>query len=77
MLVMANRRVCKKILRWVTLHLALHYPTLYNIVYKKADLVVGFLGASPLNIQFHRALLGDKWTKWTHLVSRLMSINLT
>ena len=57
--------------------LALQYPTLYNIVYRKEGLVAAFLGASPLNIQFRKALLGDKWTKWIHLVSKLMLINLT
>ena len=35
------------------------------------------LRTSALNIQFHRTLLREKWTKWIHLVSKLISINLT
>ena len=46
-------------------------------MFRKDELVASVLGDSPLNILFRRALLGDKSTKWTHLVSRLMSINLT
>ena len=34
------------------------------------------IGARPLNIQFRRDSIGEKWTEWIHLVSRLMSINL-
>lgn len=57
--------------------LAVHYPTLYNIVQRKEVFVRSVLGASPLNIQFRRALIGDKWIAWLNLVRRLMAINLT
>lgn len=40
--------------------LALQHPRLYNIVQRKEAYVAAVLGAGPLNIQFHRALAGDK-----------------
>ena len=30
----------------------------------------------PLNIQFWRVLVGDRWEAWLHLVSRLMEVLL-
>ena len=33
--------------------------------------------APPLNIGFWRALTGDKWTSWLHLVNRLMDVQLS
>ena len=41
--------------------LAVQYSSLYNIVRKKDDTVQLVLGSTPLNIQFRRALIGDKW----------------
>lgn len=35
------------------------------------------LGATPLNIQFRRALIGDKGNAMLHLVRRLMEVTLT
>jgi hypothetical protein len=34
-------------------------------------------GQTPLNIAFHRNLIGNKWNQWMHLVSHLMEVQLT
>jgi hypothetical protein len=52
------------------------YPTLYNIVRTKSVLVANVLNQTLLNIRFNRALIGDKWDAWIHLVSRLMNVHL-
>jgi hypothetical protein len=39
-------------------------------------LVADVLNQTPLNIRFNRALIGDKWDAWIHLVSRLMKVQL-
>jgi exonuclease III len=53
------------------------YPSLYRIVnYRNVSVSHVMLGA-PLNIGFRRALLGDRWDRWVHLVSRLMQIRLS
>lgn len=57
--------------------LALQYMSLYNVVCSKDVIVHSVLGITPLNIQFRRAMIGDKWTAWLHLVRRLMLINLS
>src|SRR4051812_36788274 len=59
------------------LPLALQYPSLYNIVQRKQDLVNTVLGTVPLNIQFRRSIVGPRWTNWLHLVRRLMQVNLS
>ena len=61
---------------WLGHHiLAQQYPTLYNIANRKQVSVATAL-AQPLNITFHRALTGNKWDNWLHLVERLMQVNL-
>uniref|UniRef100_A0A453CW54 Uncharacterized protein n=1 Tax=Aegilops tauschii subsp. strangulata TaxID=200361 RepID=A0A453CW54_AEGTS len=50
--------------------------TLYNIVQRKEDYVGTVLHTSPLNIQFRRALVGERWTAWMHLVRRLIDVRL-
>ena len=58
--------------------LSKEYPSLYNIVYRKQVLVADVLGsAPPPNIGFRRALTGNKWDKWLHLVNRLMHVQLS
>ena len=57
--------------------LALQYPTLYNIVQRKEDYVAIVLQTVPLNIQFRRALVGERWNSWLHLVRRLMEVQLS
>ena len=41
--------------------LALQYPSLYNIVQGKEDYVATVLNLVPLNIQFRRSLVGERW----------------
>ena len=57
--------------------LATQYPLLYNIARRKNVLVAHVLQHNPLNIEFRRPLLGDKWNAWLQLVERLMGIHLT
>ena len=58
--------------------LASQYPSLYNIVHRKQVSVADVLShAPPPNLSFRRGLSGDKWTKWLHLVERIMQVNLT
>ena len=54
------------------------YPSLYNIVHHKEVSVASVLSqAPPLNIGFRRVLTANKWTRWLHLVSRLIDVQLT
>ena len=57
--------------------LALQYPSLYRIVQRCDALVATIMQSIPLNIQFRRALVGDRWEAWLHLVSRLMEVQLS
>jgi hypothetical protein len=57
--------------------LANQYPTLYKIVRTKNVLVADVLNQTPLNVRFNRVLIGDKWDAWVHVVSRLMSVQLS
>ena len=57
--------------------LALQYPSLYNIVQCKEDYVATVLNSVPLNIQFRRSLVGERWNAWLHLVRRLMDVQLS
>uniref|UniRef100_A0A453IXL8 Reverse transcriptase zinc-binding domain-containing protein n=1 Tax=Aegilops tauschii subsp. strangulata TaxID=200361 RepID=A0A453IXL8_AEGTS len=41
--------------------LAIQYPSLYNIVQRKEDYVGTILQSVPLNIQFRRSLVGERW----------------
>jgi hypothetical protein len=61
--------------RW--LFLDAQYPTLHNIVRRKNVIVFVFLSGVTLNIEFTRALNGNKYETWLLLVRRLMRINLT
>ena len=57
--------------------LAVQYPTLYNIVQRKEDYVGTVLHTIPLNIQFTRALVGERWSAWMHLVRKLIDVQLS
>ena len=57
--------------------LALHYPTLYNIVQRKEAYAATVLQSVPPNIQFGRALVGERWLSWLHLLRRLMDVQLS
>uniref|UniRef100_A0A453G510 Uncharacterized protein n=1 Tax=Aegilops tauschii subsp. strangulata TaxID=200361 RepID=A0A453G510_AEGTS len=47
--------------------LALQYPSLYNIAQRKEVSVATVLGSIPLNMQFRRSLIGQRWDRWLHL----------
>uniref|UniRef100_A0A453MRN0 Reverse transcriptase zinc-binding domain-containing protein n=1 Tax=Aegilops tauschii subsp. strangulata TaxID=200361 RepID=A0A453MRN0_AEGTS len=51
--------------------------SLYNIVQRKEDYVATVLSSVPLNIQFRRSLVGERWNAWLHLVRRLMDVQLS
>ena len=57
--------------------LALQYPSLYSIVQRRDAYVATILQSIPLNIHFRRALAGNHWEAWLHLVSRLMEVQLS
>ena len=57
--------------------LAQQYPSLYNIAQHKNVMVASVLTGFPLNLAFRRNLSGNKWSRWLHLISRLIDINLT
>jgi hypothetical protein len=57
--------------------LASQYPSLYNIVRRKNVLVSDVLINTPLNLEFRRALIENKWAVWITLVQRLMHISLS
>ena len=56
--------------------LALQYPSLYRIVQRRDVLVAMIIESIPLNIQFRRVLVGDRWENWLNLVRRLMEVQL-
>ena len=57
--------------------LTLQYPSLYSIVQRRDAYVATVLQSVPLNIQFRRTLVGNRWEAWLHLVSRLMEVQLS
>jgi hypothetical protein len=56
--------------------LAEEYPSLYNIVNHKNVTVENVLATNPLNISFRRTLNDNKWVRWTHLLHRLIMVQL-
>jgi hypothetical protein len=56
--------------------LAQQFPSLYNIVRRKNVLVADVLTGVPLNIEFRRALTGDKLEAWLRLIQRIMMVHL-
>ena len=56
--------------------LAIQYPSLYNIAQRRAAYVATVLKSTPLNIQFRRTLVGNRWEARLHLVRRLMDVHL-
>ena len=57
--------------------LALQYPSLYRIVQRRDALVATIMHSIPLNIQFRRSLVGNRWEDWLRLVQRLMDVHLS
>ena len=52
--------------------LAEQYPSLYYITHRKGVLVEDVMSSRPINIGFRRNVTGNYWTRWEHLVQRLM-----
>jgi hypothetical protein len=50
--------------------------SLYNIVRKKKVMVAQVLSTTPLNVSFRRALVGQNWDNWLHLVGSILNINI-
>lgn len=57
--------------------LTLQHLSLYNIEQRKEAYVATILNSVPLNIQFTRSLVGERWDSWLHLVRRLMYVQLS
>ena len=57
--------------------LSQQYPLLYNIVQRKNVSVHSVLVAAHPDVAFRRALTGNKWNSWLHLVNRLMDVVLS
>lgn len=54
----------------------LQYPSLYNIVQNKSSMVASVLERVPLNVSFHRSLVGDTLLLWHSLVTRIAQVEL-
>ncbi|WVZ51657.1 hypothetical protein U9M48_002779 [Paspalum notatum var. saurae] len=52
------------------------FLSLYNIARKKHILVANVVSATPLNISFRRALVGDNLLKWNDLVAKVAFVQL-
>jgi hypothetical protein len=50
------------------------YPSLYNIVRRKSDIVASVLRTNPLNISFRRSLNESNRKRWYELVLSIMHI---
>ena len=57
--------------------LSQQYPSLYNIVQRKNVSVASVLQGDHPNLAFRRALTGNKWERWLHLVHRLMDVQFS
>ena len=58
-------------------HHHLRYPMLFGIARHNHLLVADVLSILPLNMQFRRALTGNKRNAWLQLVERLMDVSLS
>jgi hypothetical protein len=56
--------------------LATQYPSLYNIVQHKNQIVAHTFASAPINIEFRRFLIGACWDRWLHLLQRLIDVRL-
>jgi hypothetical protein len=57
--------------------LKLKYPSLYNIARRKDATVAQVLSTTPLNMSFRRSITDNYLCAWYHLVSKVVSFNLT
>jgi hypothetical protein len=53
------------------------YLSLYHIVRQKSATVAIVLGNVPLNVSFHRALVGQNLTLWYNLVAHILHVQLS
>jgi hypothetical protein len=59
------------------LPLSQQYPSLYNIVPHKYELVSTVFANTPLNIYFRSGQNDNKWGEWLHFCRRLISVTLS
>ena len=52
------------------------FPVLFNIVRRKQNYVAKVLSSTPLNISFHRNLVGWNLRNWHRIVASLHDVNL-
>jgi hypothetical protein len=52
------------------------YPSLYNIARRKSDTVEKVLSRLPLNVSFHRQLIGNNLILWYNLVIKIIHVHL-
>jgi hypothetical protein len=52
------------------------FPSLYNLVHRKNDIVANVCATSPLNVSFRRGLVGVNLQNWYNLVSLVVNVSL-
>jgi len=52
------------------------FPALFNIVRRKQDSMAQILNSPPLNISFHRNLVGANLSNWHRIIASLQHVNL-
>ena len=52
------------------------FPSLFNILRRKQDLVATVIASVPLNISFRRNLVGTNLRDWHRIVASLQDVNL-
>jgi hypothetical protein len=53
------------------------FPTLYNIVWHKSDIIATAMATSPPKVSFRRDLIGPRLDAWNSLLQRLDSTQLS
>jgi hypothetical protein len=63
--------------RWLgNFTLQQRFPSLYNLVHRKNDIVANVCAMSPLNVSFRRGLVGVNLQNWYNLVSLVVNVSL-
>jgi hypothetical protein len=52
------------------------FPSLYNLVHRKNDIVANVCATSPWNVSFRRGLVGVNLQNWYNLVSLVVNVSL-
>lgn len=52
------------------------YPSLYNLVRNKNEVVAKVVGRVPLNVSFRRAIVGDNLHAWHEIVANVVDLSL-